>query len=184
MDTEKKEPRYIRGKYTQAQKEASMRYNAKAYDEIKLRVPKGEKANLQEFAAEHHTSESVLKAHVERIRVAVRKIFLQLRSQFKLYYRPHYVYHFSRGQIISVRKHRNSSRLLVIFTKLHPQLSHPVCTFQSELYTRGCMDAVVYAAMQRNKAPLHLRVGGVDYRVCLEPGYISLPDRKLRISSA
>ena len=38
------------------------------------------------------------------------------------------------------------------------------------------MDAVVYAAMQRNKAPLHLRVGGIDYRVCSQPGYIALPE--------
>ena len=60
MAEEKKEPRYIRGKYTQAQKEANMRYNAKAYDEIKLRVQKGEKAKLQEFAAEHNTSLNAL----------------------------------------------------------------------------------------------------------------------------
>ncbi len=60
MEEEKKEPRYIRGKYTQAQKEATMRYNAKAYDEIKVRVPKGEKAKLQEFAAEHNTSLNAL----------------------------------------------------------------------------------------------------------------------------
>ena len=32
MEKEKKEPRYIRGKYTQAQKEATKRYLAKAYD--------------------------------------------------------------------------------------------------------------------------------------------------------
>ena len=56
MEKEKKEPRYIRGKYTQAQKEATMRYLAKAYDEIKIRVPKGEKALLQEFAIRHNTS--------------------------------------------------------------------------------------------------------------------------------
>ena len=60
MAEEKKEPRYIRGKYTQAQKEANMRYNAKAYDEIKLRVPKGEKDKLQEFSAEHNTSLNAL----------------------------------------------------------------------------------------------------------------------------
>ena len=56
MKKEKKEPRYIRGKYTQAQKEATKRYLAKAYDEIKIRVPKGEKAFLQDFAARHNTS--------------------------------------------------------------------------------------------------------------------------------
>ena len=56
MDKNNKEPRYIRGKYTQAQSEANERYRAKAYDEIKIRVPKGEKAKLQEFAAEHKTS--------------------------------------------------------------------------------------------------------------------------------
>lgn len=56
MEKEKKEPRYIRGKYTQAQKEATMRYLVKAYDEIKIRVPKGEKALLQDFAMRHNTS--------------------------------------------------------------------------------------------------------------------------------
>lgn len=38
---EKKEPKYIRGKYSQGQKEATAKYNAKAYDEIKVRVRKG-----------------------------------------------------------------------------------------------------------------------------------------------
>jgi len=60
MDNEKKEPKYIRGKYTPAAKEATKRYQAKAYDEIKVRVPKGVKANLQEFAAEHNTSLNAL----------------------------------------------------------------------------------------------------------------------------
>ena len=75
MDTEKKEPRYIRGKYTQAQKEANMRYNAKAYDEIKLRVPKGEKAKLQEFAAEHNTSLNAL--FIEAVYKLIGEIELQ-----------------------------------------------------------------------------------------------------------
>ena len=75
MAEEKKEPRYIRGKYTQAQKEANMRYNAKAYDEIKLRVPKGEKANLQEFAAEHHTSLNAL--FIEAVYKLIGEIELQ-----------------------------------------------------------------------------------------------------------
>lgn len=75
METEKKEPRYIRGKYTQAQKEANMRYNAKAYDEIKLRVPKGEKAKLQEFAAEHNTSLNAL--FIEAVYKLIGEIELQ-----------------------------------------------------------------------------------------------------------
>lgn len=60
MEEEKKEPRYIRGKYTQAAKEATKRYQAKAYDDIKIRVPKGDKAVLQEFAANHGYSLNAL----------------------------------------------------------------------------------------------------------------------------
>lgn len=48
---EKKEPKYIRGKYSQGQKEATAKYNAKAYDEIKVRVKKGNKDSLKEIAA-------------------------------------------------------------------------------------------------------------------------------------
>lgn len=48
---EKKEPKYIRGKYSQGQKEATAKYNAKAYDEIKVRVKKGNKDGLKEIAA-------------------------------------------------------------------------------------------------------------------------------------
>ena len=47
----KKEPRYIRGKYTPAAKEATKRYQKSAYDDIKVRVPKGRRAELQEIAA-------------------------------------------------------------------------------------------------------------------------------------
>lgn len=48
---EKKEPKYIRGKYSQGQKEATAKYNAKAYDEIKVRVRKGNKEGLKTIAA-------------------------------------------------------------------------------------------------------------------------------------
>lgn len=48
---EKKEPKYIRGKYSQGQKESTAKYNAKAYDEIKVRVKKGNKEGLKEIAA-------------------------------------------------------------------------------------------------------------------------------------
>ena len=38
-------------KYSEAQKKAVAKYNAKAYDEIKVRVSKGQKAVLTEIAA-------------------------------------------------------------------------------------------------------------------------------------
>ena len=48
-----KEPKYIRGKYTQGQKESTKKYQAKAYDSILVRFKKGEKTLLQEFATLH-----------------------------------------------------------------------------------------------------------------------------------
>ena len=64
---EKKEPKYIRGKYTKAAKEATKRYQAKAYDEIKFRVHKGEKAKLQELAADNgYSLNSFITEAVER----------------------------------------------------------------------------------------------------------------------
>lgn len=57
MEKEKnKEPRYIRGKYTPAAKEATKRYQKSAYDDIKVRVPKGRRAELQEIAAKNGIS--------------------------------------------------------------------------------------------------------------------------------
>lgn len=50
------EPKYIRGKYTAAAKESTKRYQAKAYDDIRLRLKKGEKAIVQEIAAKHNYS--------------------------------------------------------------------------------------------------------------------------------
>ena len=38
-------------KYSEAQKKAVAKYNAKAYDEIKTRVPKGVKAVISDYAA-------------------------------------------------------------------------------------------------------------------------------------
>lgn len=37
-------------KYSEAQKRAVAKYNAKAYDEIKIRVPKGDKDKFKAFA--------------------------------------------------------------------------------------------------------------------------------------
>jgi predicted HicB family RNase H-like nuclease len=53
---DKTAPRYIRGKYTTAQGEATAKYTAKAYDRIELKVKKGKKADLQEHAAERGES--------------------------------------------------------------------------------------------------------------------------------
>ncbi|MBD5082894.1 MAG: hypothetical protein HDT34_01795 [Clostridiales bacterium] len=36
--------------YSEAQKRASLKYNAKAYDRIELKVPKGKKAKIKAFA--------------------------------------------------------------------------------------------------------------------------------------
>ena len=43
-------------KYSEAQKKAVAKYNAKAYDEIKTRVPKGKKEVLQAIAKEQGIS--------------------------------------------------------------------------------------------------------------------------------
>lgn len=53
---EKKEPKYIRGKYSQGQKEATAKYNAKAYDEIKIRVKKGNKEVIKSAAEQEGKS--------------------------------------------------------------------------------------------------------------------------------
>ena len=37
-------------KYTEARKRANEKYNAKAYDELKIRVPKGEKEQIKAHA--------------------------------------------------------------------------------------------------------------------------------------
>ena len=50
-------------KYSEAQKRASAKYNAKAYDRIELKVTKGKKAELQEHAQKQNES---LNAFVNR----------------------------------------------------------------------------------------------------------------------
>lgn len=42
--------------YTEAQKEATARYNKKAYDRIEVVVPKGKRAVIKAFAAAHGIS--------------------------------------------------------------------------------------------------------------------------------
>ena len=42
----------MKRKYSQAQNEATQRYIKKAYDEIKLRIPKGEKEKYKSLADE------------------------------------------------------------------------------------------------------------------------------------
>lgn len=37
--------------YSESQKKAVAKYNAKAYDELKIRVPKGKKDTIKDFAA-------------------------------------------------------------------------------------------------------------------------------------
>ena len=41
---------------SEARRKANERYNAKAYDEIKVRVPKGQKAELQAHAEQRNES--------------------------------------------------------------------------------------------------------------------------------
>lgn len=53
---EKKDPKYIRGKYTEAQNESTKKWQKKAYDDHRLRLKKGQKAILQEIAAAHNMS--------------------------------------------------------------------------------------------------------------------------------
>ena len=52
----KKNPRYIRGKYSEGQKEATAKYNSKVYDQIVVRVTKGKKVELQAFAEKNGES--------------------------------------------------------------------------------------------------------------------------------
>lgn len=42
--------------YTQASNKATQKYNAKAYDNIFVRVPKGQKEKLQAYCMEHDVS--------------------------------------------------------------------------------------------------------------------------------
>lgn len=42
--------------YSEAQKEATARYNKKAYDRIDVVVPKGKREAIKNFAAAHGTS--------------------------------------------------------------------------------------------------------------------------------
>jgi predicted HicB family RNase H-like nuclease len=50
---DKKSPRYVRGKYSEGQKEATIKYLKNNYDELRgIRVPKGKK--------------DVIKAHAEK----------------------------------------------------------------------------------------------------------------------
>ena len=42
--------------YTEAQKEATARYNKKAYDRIDIIVPKGKRAIIKNFARKHGKS--------------------------------------------------------------------------------------------------------------------------------
>ena len=42
--------------YTEAQKEATARYNKKAYDRIDIVVPKGKRENIKAFAASRGVS--------------------------------------------------------------------------------------------------------------------------------
>ena len=42
--------------YNEVQKRAVAKYNAKTYDEIKIRVPKGSKEKIQEFAKSKNQS--------------------------------------------------------------------------------------------------------------------------------
>ena len=46
--------------YTEAQKEATKRYNKKAYDRIDLFVQKGKRQIIKEFATAHGTSASAI----------------------------------------------------------------------------------------------------------------------------
>ena len=55
---------------TEAQKKAVAKYNAKAYDEIKLRVPKGKKEVIQDIASSQgkSTNEYVKNAIQSKIK--------------------------------------------------------------------------------------------------------------------
>lgn len=51
-------------KYSEAQKRASMKYNAKAYDEVKVRVPKGQR--------------EIYKAHAEAQGKSLNQLVIEL----------------------------------------------------------------------------------------------------------
>ena len=60
MPPKKENPLYIRGKYTVGQKISTTKYNNAHYDNITLRVQRGQKARLQKIAAELNTSVNAL----------------------------------------------------------------------------------------------------------------------------
>ena len=57
--------------YSDAQKEATARYNKKAYDRIEIKVAKGRKAKIFSFAASKH--KSVNQFIVELIDIAMNE---------------------------------------------------------------------------------------------------------------
>ena len=68
---EEEKLKYIRGKYSSGQKEATKKYNAKAYDNITIRVPKGNKAVIQKYADE--LSISLNRFVISSIEYAIEK---------------------------------------------------------------------------------------------------------------
>lgn len=50
--------------YSEAQKRATMKYNAKAYDRLELQLKKGMKAEWKEQAAKHGMSLNAYIAHL------------------------------------------------------------------------------------------------------------------------
>lgn len=54
-------------KVTEAQKRATAKYNAKAYDRIELRVPKGKKEEIKMTAEEHgETVNTLINRAIDR----------------------------------------------------------------------------------------------------------------------
>lgn len=72
MPPKKENPRYVRGRYTEGSKESVDKYVASHYDQVLVRMPKGQLAKLREFAKKHNISvngmyNTALKRYINKI---------------------------------------------------------------------------------------------------------------------
>ncbi len=63
-----KPPKFVHGKYTKASSELSTKYCKEHYDDIKLRVPKGERQRYSEYA--------------KRCQMSLNRFFIQAADKY------------------------------------------------------------------------------------------------------
>ena len=123
-------------------------------------------------------AQAVFPAQLQRIAIAARQILLELLRQRVFHDGADDVDHFLCRQVIGARQHRYGSGLLIIGAVPFPQRVHLPLAFRPELDPRKGVDAVVDAAVHRDKTAEHLGVGRVHNGVHGKPCDISLPERE------